>query len=600
MIHTWRRFVPLLKPYRGRLIVTFLATVARPLLNAGKIYLLKLIVDNLALSPSSRMALLICGLYLLIALAKGLANYADQYYGAFVGGRVVLDLRQRLYDRFLRLSLRYHGEHRVGESISRLMSDVGAVEDLLVAGITDGLTHVLTVLVFGAMLFYLDPQLALISLIVLPCLFVSLAIYARKSRNASRDVRVRLAELTSTAEEGLSAISLVKMLMRMDHEGARLLQRGESHWQARLRVAQLRGIYIPISDVIATVGAVLVIYFGSQALANGTLTIGGLVIFLAYLGQMYNPLLGLSRLGNSMQGGLAAAERVAALLDSPTSEDEPLAATLPFSTISRQQAALAPAIAFDRVSFAYTDDQPVLRDFSLAIPAGTIVALVGASGGGKSTAIALLQRFYDPDAGRICLFGHDIREFDTTALRQWLAVVPQEVLLLMGSVRDNIAYGRLDADEQAITHAAQLADILHMRLPQGLETNVGPRGSKLSGGQRQRVAIARAFVRDAPIIVLDEATAALDAITEERLRASLDTLRQRHTILLIAHRLSTVRAADMIAVVEDGRVVESGSHEQLLERGEVYARLVQAQTTGDVSKQVTTILPPLSTPAHFS
>src|SRR5713101_1066132 len=222
----WLRFLSLLKPYRGRLLITFLATLARPLLNAAKIYLLKLIVDNLAQSPTSQLALGICGAYLLIAPVKGMANYVDQYYGAFVGGRMVIDLRQHLYDRFLRLSLRYHGEHRVGESISRLMSDVGAVEDLLVSGLTDGLTQALTVLVFTGMLFYLDPSLALISLLILPFLFVSLVMYARKSRAASREVRTRLAELTSTAEEGFSTIGLVKTFMRMEYEGARLRTRG--------------------------------------------------------------------------------------------------------------------------------------------------------------------------------------------------------------------------------------------------------------------------------------------------------------------------------------------------------------------------------------
>ncbi len=590
-MHIWLRFLRLLNPYRGRLFITFLATLTRPLLNACKIYLLKLIVDNLAQTPSSQYALYISAAYLAIALVKGLASYVDQYYGAYVGGKVVIDLRQQVFDRFLRLSLHYHGEHRVGESISRLISDVGAVEDLLVSGITDGLTQILTVLVFAGMLFYLDPILALYSLLVLPFLFISLAIYAQRSRKAAREVRIRVAELTSTAEEGLSAIGLVKTFMRMKYEGERLYERGIQHWLARLHVARLRGWYIPVSDIIATIGTVFVVYFGAQALASGTLTIGGLVIFLAYLGQLYNPLLSLSRLGNSMQSGIAAAERVAATLGLPADEDEPRAATRPWQPLSYAIEAISPAIAFDHVSFAYKANAPVLRDFSLTIPRGSIVALVGSSGGGKSTAIALLQRLYEPDAGHISLFGHDLREFDTDTLRQWMAIVPQEVSLLMGSIQDNIRYGRLDANEQAITCAAQQAGILDMKLPGGLETMIGPRGNKLSGGQRQRVAIARALVRNAPMLVLDEATSALDSVTEERLRTTLEMLRQQHTILLIAHRLSTVRSADLIAVVDEGHVVEMGNHMELLAQGGAYARLVQAQLYTDVSRLTTAILP---------
>ena len=587
----WFRFLTLLKPYRRRLLVTFLATVTRPLLNAAKIYLLKLIVDNLVQHPTGNLVLLICGGYLAIALTKGIANYVDQYCGAFVGGRVVIDLREQLFRRFLRLSLRYHNNHRVGESISRLVSDVGAVEDLLVSGITDGATQVLTILVFAVMLFYLDPPLALVSLLVLPFLFASLVFYARRTRDASRDVRVRLAELTSAAEEPFSAIALVKSYMRQEYETQRLRQRGVLHWKARMKAAQQRAIFAPLGDIVATVGTVLVVYFGAQALASGTLTIGGLVIFLAYLGQLYNPLLSLSRLGNTMQAGLAAAERVAGLLDLPASDDEPQIATLPWRTVSYE--ASTSAIAFEHVSFAYTSEQPVLQDFSLSVPRGAIVALVGASGGGKSTAVALLQRFYEPDTGCIRIFGHDLREFETEKLRKQIAVVPQDVSLLMGSIRDNIAYGRLAATEQDILRAVEQTGIAEMKLADGLETLIGPRGVKLSGGQRQRVAIARALVRSAPLLIFDEATSALDTLSEERLRMTLEGLRSQHTILLVAHRLSTVRTADVIAVVEQGHVVEVGNHEELLKRNGAYAALVQGQQQSDVAEQTTAMLPRL-------
>lgn len=588
-MHTWLRFLSLLKPYRGRLWLTFFATFTRPVLNVAKIYLLKLIVDSLAQQPGGSVVLVVCGGYLVIALLKGIANYVDQYLGAYVGGRVIIDLRHQLFSRFMRLSLRYHHNHRTGESVSRLISDVGAVEDVLVAGITDGATQVLTVILFAAMLFYLDPLLAALSLLILPFLFASLVVYARRSRSASREVRVRLAELTSTAEEVFSAIALVKSFVRFDHEAQRFRQRGEQHWKARLDAARQRAIFIPLSDVIATLGTILVVYFGAQALASGTLTTGGLVIFLAYLGQLYNPLLSLSRLGNSMQSGLAAAERVAGLLDLPETEDEPFAALLPWH--SKLLEFEKPAIAFEHVSFAYTPGHPVLQDFSLTVPRGSIVALVGASGGGKSTAVALLQRLYEPDEGQIRLFGHDVREFDIATLRQQLAIVPQEVALLMGSVRENIAYGRLEASEEAILQAAQQTGITEMKLSAGLDTLIGARGSKLSGGQRQRVAIARALVRAAPVLVFDEATSALDTLSEERIRLALEMLRVQHTILLVAHRLSTVRAATFIAVVDQGRVVEAGTHNELIRQNGIYASLVRGQQMADSAKQITTILP---------
>jgi len=580
----WLRFLALFRPYRRRLAVVFLATLARPVLNAAKIYLLKVIVDNLAANPSSGLALSICGAYIVIALAKAVASFGDDYLGVYVGGRVTLDLRERVFRRLLGLSLRYHGEHRVGESISRLISDVGAVEGALISGLTDGLAQALTVVIYAMILFYLDPMLALLSLLITPFLFAALAVYARRSRAAFHAVRERLSELTGAAEEPLSTIALVKSFMRYDHATEQLNQRSERHWRARLVAARQQAFFVPLSDVIATVGTTLVVYFGAQALKSGTLTIGGLVIFLAYLGQLYNPLLSLSRLGNSLQGGAAAAERVTSLLNLPEDADEPLRATLPWrssvAVSGTNGVSEPPAVVFDHVWFHYDPTRPILRDFTLTAPRGAIVALVGPSGAGKSTAIALLQRLYDPDDGRILLFGHDIREAPTERLRRQLAVVAQEPSLLMGSVRENIAYGALDAPTAAIERVSAEVGIDELGLLDGLDTEVGPRGSRLSGGQRQRVAIARALIRDAPILLLDEATSALDAISEQRLRLLLEGLRTRHTIILVAHRLSTVRFADRIAVVEQGHVVESGRHEELLARNGAYATLVRTQLVG--------------------
>jgi ABC-type multidrug transport system fused ATPase/permease subunit len=575
----WFRFFGFLEPYRKQLSISLLITTLRPLLNAAKIYLLKLIVDNLVQNPTGQIVLVICGSYLAIAGAKGIISYAETYLGSWIGGYVMVDVRDALLHRFLRLSLRYHHQHRVGEGISRLVSDIGAVEDIIVASLNEGVMQVLTIIVFLGMLFYLDPPLALLALIVLPFLFASLLFYTRKTRSASREVRVRLAEVTSTVEEILSGISLIKSFVRFDDERRRLREHGEQHRQARLNAARQRAIFFPISDIIGTVGTVLIVFFGARAVASGTLTVGGLIIFLSYLGQLYHPLLGLSRLGNTIQGGLAAAERVAALLDLPDDEDEPEHATLawrpdiPFH--------VPPAVAFEHVSFGYTPDNPVIHDFSLQVPQGAIVALVGASGGGKSTSLALLQRLYEPSAGLIRVFGHDLREWNVANLRQLLSIVPQEVHLQMGSIRENIAYGRPDADEQAIITAAEQTGIMEMGLPDGLDTIVGPRGIQLSGGQRQRVALARALVRNTPILLFDEATSALDTISEERIHRLLASLRPRHTILLVAHRLSTVRNADLIAVVEQGSIVEVGTHQHLLACEGWYAALVRGQRVPD-------------------
>lgn len=568
----WWRLVRLFHPYKRQLFFTFLATVTRPILNAGKIYVLKIIVDNLVKNPTGSLVLWICLTYLAISLIKGIANYVDQWMGAVIGGKITLELRRQVFARFTQLGIGYHAEHRTGEQISRLISDVGAIEDMLVSSVTDGITQVLTIILFSGMLFYLDPALAGISLVVMPFLFLSLIIYGRQSRDAFRAVRVRLSEMTAMSEESLSTVQLTKTFLRHDHELQRFTDRGEAHRLSRLRATRIRAIFLPLSDVVATMGTVLIVYFGAQALANGTLTIGGLVIFLAYLGQMYNPLLSLSRLGNSMQGGIAAAERVLAILDLPADADDPSEPLIPWRVLPKAAENKAPAIKFTDVTAGYTPGEAIVENLSFVIPHGSFTVIVGESGSGKTTALLLVQRLLEAWNGQITLFGHDLREYSTHQVRSLMAITTQEALARTGTARDNIRYGNLQATQEQIDWSAMITGFPMDRI----DEEIGSRGIKLSGGQRQRMAIARAFVRNAPLVILDEATSALDPIAEAQLQRVILQLRGHQTIVAVAHRLALARYADQIIVFEHGTVVEVGNHETLLARNGHYARMINA------------------------
>lgn len=562
-----RRFLPYLRPHYVRLALTLTATVARPTLNAGKVWLLKVLIDDVLRARQPSLLLAVCAGYIAISLGKGLASFADDYLGGWVGAHVVQQLRIELYDRLQGLSLHFYHRQRLGDLLTRITGDIGAIEDFVVLGTTDLLAHGLTVLVFLGMLLYLDVSLAWVALAALPALLLVSIRYARRTRATQAEIRERASAVTSVAEEGLSAIALVKAFAREPFERERFGEAARASSLARLRMIRLRARFTPLVDLLATLGAVLVVWFGAQAVLAGQLSLGGLVVFLGYVGSLYSPIQGLTRLGGLLQRALVSAERVAEVLDVEPGARE--------RRLPHQLTAVRGVVEFRDVCFGYSPERSVLRGFSLTIQPGEMVALVGASGAGKTTVVSLLLAYYDAEAGAITIDGQDLRAFDPPSIRRQIAAVLQEPMLFQSSVRENIRYGRLSASAAQAEEAARTAeaDAFISALPEGYDTLVGPRGARLSGGQRQRLALARALLKNAPIVILDEATAALDAFTEAHV---LDRLRERlvgQSVLVVAHRLSTVRRADRIAVLENGQVVEIGTHRDLLARGGPYARL---------------------------
>ncbi len=511
-------------------------------------------------------------LLIVFTLAKGIAEYFSTYLMARIGQSAVLKLRQDLYSHLLAQGAAFFERHRTNYLVSRLVSSAAAIETAVTSTIRDMLRESFTLIAFLAASFYYSWRLTLGSLAIAPIIAVLTAKFGSALRNLARESFEGSKQLTDTAQEALANQGIVKAYRAEARESARFTTVAKTIVHANLRSASIAGASPPTIEMIGMIFVVLLLFFGQHEIMSGRMNAAQFLTFLFFLFRSYDPMRKLSRLQNAMEQALAAAHHVWEVMDEDaTIEEKPDALELP---------ALKDSIELRNVSFGYANEtRSVLREVSLQIAAGTMVALVGESGGGKSTLTKLLPRFHDPTSGTVLWDGIDLREARISSLRRQIALVTQETVLFNQTVRHNIAYGKPDATEAEIVEAAQIAfahDFVQ-EMPNGYDTIVGERGLFLSGGQRQRLAIARAILVNAPVLILDEATSALDAESERLVQRAIANLVRNRTTIVIAHRLSTVRRADVIVVMEAGRIIEMGTHSELLARGGQYKKLYELQ-----------------------
>jgi ATP-binding cassette, subfamily B, bacterial len=517
---------------------------------------------------------------IVIAIFGALSSYVEKYLTTSVGQWVMHDLRRVLYGHIQRLSLSYHDHKRTGDLISRVTSDIDAVQSLISSVMLGMLVNVLTLVGMVLVMFYLNWEFTLIALLVVPGLFLVVYHYTHRIKQASRAMRAKEGEVVNILEEVLSSIRVVKAFAREDYEQKRFERESRASVETALQARNVKAKLPPLVEIIVAAGTCLVLWYGARLVLSGALTSGELLVFLLYLGKMYKPMRELSKMTDTISKADVGWERIREVLENEMQVRD--------SRGAKRAPRFKGRIEFNHVNFAYDASAPVLRDISLKIEPGQLAALVGPTGAGKTTIVSLLPRFYDRSSGEIKIDGTDIRRFKIKSVREQISFVLQETLLFRAPVWQNIAYGKPEATREEIIRAAKLAnaDEFIERMPEGYNTMIGERGMTLSGGQRQRLTIARAIIRNAPILILDEPSAGLDAEAEKLVFDALANLMQGKTSIVIAHRLATVRRADVIFVIDEGTVVEQGTHEELLERGGLYSRLYELQFSGEETREL--------------
>jgi subfamily B ATP-binding cassette protein MsbA len=578
----------LLRPYRGWLLIILGAMLVQTLMSLAAPWPLKIVIDNvvghhklpewlatlhvpvLQGDKLELAAIAAIGLVLIAALSA-VAGYVENYYTESVAQWLAYDLRNRMYDHLQRLSLAYYDSHQLGTILSTLIDDVKTIQAFASSGTLGILVDLLTIVGMLGIMFWLNWDFALIAVAATPFLLLFVARINRVVKKATHEVRKRQSDIMAVVQQGLESARVVQAFGAQATEEAHLKQVSRATVDAALAARRVKSLLSPAVAIVVALCTGFVLYRGTGLILSDAMTVGELTVFLAYLSKFFKPVQDLAKMSNTIAQTAVAIERIQTILDADM--------IVPERAGARDPGEIKGEIKFENVAFAYDPKAPVLRDVNLDIAPGQLVGVVGTTGGGKSTVVSLIPRFYDPSAGSVKIDGVDVRDYTVQGLRSCIGFVLQDTVLFKGTVRENIAYGRPSATHEEIVEAAKAAnaDEFIARMPNGYDTEVGERGLTMSGGQRQRIGIARAIIRKTPILILDEPTAALDTESEKLVIEALERLMKGRTVITIAHRLSTIRNADKIIVLKDGLVAEQGTHDELVAANGVYAELHRIQ-----------------------
>lgn len=565
------RILSYIKPYMHRLLFAMVCTIMAA---AGNLYIpwiIKDMIDEVLADKNGTMLNWIAASIIAIFIVRGLFWYGQNYLMSYVGQSVIIDIRAAVFKKLQRLSVSFYDKNKTGTIMSYVTNDVNALQSAMVENTIEMITEGFILIGSVVAMIYLDWRLTLFTVCTFPVALWFMEFFGKKIRKTGGRIQECTADITSVLQESVASARVIKSFVREDYEVDRFDVENKANFRANMKNAQLMATLTPVVELVAAIGVTMIIWYGGNNVINGTITAGSLVAFLTYAVNISNPIKRLTRVIGNIQKALAAAQRVFMIIDMPEEIAE--------SRDAKQLPEVSGKVEFQNVSFAYNDKGNVITDLSFSVKPGEVIAIVGPSGAGKSTIANLLPRFYDVNKGDIKIDGHSVREVTLDSLREQVGIVPQETMLFNGSVYNNILYGRLDATKEEIEAAAKAANAhdFIMQLTDGYETKLGDRGVNLSGGQRQRIAIARAILKNPRILILDEATSALDTESERVVQEALDRLMVGRTSFVIAHRLSTVKNADKILVLEKGNLVESGTHDELLALDGLYAHLYKIQ-----------------------